>query len=83
MLQKIIKVGNSYAITIPKNVANALQVSDGTLLHAYPDVKTRKIILDFDQQQPQATDIVNEEVYTVAKDLLSRYLPAFKALAKR
>ena len=72
MLQKIIQVGNSAAILISKSTLAAEGVKIGSMVDftiAKPRKKTVKTIVD-------------KEVYAVANDLLKRYLPAFKKLAK-
>jgi antitoxin component of MazEF toxin-antitoxin module len=83
MIQKIIKVGNSLAVTIPKLVAEGMGISTDTLIDVQPDMATGKIILDTNKQHSMIKDAVDPEVYAVAKDLLKRYLPAFKELAKK
>lgn len=69
MKQKIIKVGNSAAVLLPKSIL----ISEGLKIGS---------IIDFDIKKTQKKTIVDQEVFTVANDLLKRYLPAFKKLAK-
>lgn len=83
MIQKIIKVGNSYAITIPKQLATSLGVTDGNVVKIEPQAQNSKMIVDFLTERDQVEKIIDPEVYAVAKDLLKRYLPAFKELAKK
>lgn len=83
MQQKIIQVGNSLAVTIPKKFLETIQVPEDGLVSVEQDEKTGKIILDFMTPKDIAKEIIDPEVYTVAKDLLKRYLPAFKELATK
>jgi hypothetical protein len=83
MQQKIIQVGNSLAVTIPKKFLETIQVPEDGLVSVVQDEKSGKIILDFMTPQDIAKEIIDPEVYPVAKDLLKRYLPAFKELAKK
>ncbi len=71
MLQTIIKVGNSAAVLIPKSVLLTEGLKIGSTVN-------------FTVESPKKTakTIVDKEVYAVATDLLNRYLPAFKKLAK-
>ncbi|MEK7533687.1 MAG: hypothetical protein AAB542_04600 [Patescibacteria group bacterium] len=71
MIQKIIKVGNSAAILLPKATLIAQGLKIGSTIHF--TIETPK--------KPVKT-VVDKEVYAVATDLLKRYLPAFKKLAK-
>ena len=81
MIQKIIKVGNSYAVTIPKSLFAELGITRPQQVSLQSHPSEGRVILDFTPDQVQ--DVVDKEVYVVAKDLLKRYLPAFKELAKR
>lgn len=83
MLQKIIKVGNSFAVTIPKKVIDSLKASDENLVDVKIESHKRRIIVDFTKEEKVMDEIIDPEVYKVAKSLLRRYLPAFKELAKK
>lgn len=72
MKQKIIRVGNSAAVLLPKSVLISEGLKIGSTVH-------------FTIEKPKKTTaktVVDKEVYAVASDLLKRYLPAFKKLAK-
>lgn len=82
MLQKIIKVGNSYAVTIPKSIIDAYGAAKEKFVNLYEEPKKKRIVISFVTED--ATDeIVDPKVYKVAKNLLKRYLPAFKELARK
>jgi len=83
MIQKIIKVGNSYAVTIPRRFVDSLDIEDDARVHLALDDAQGKVILDFQKPYGDATEVVDPEVYKVAKKLLKQYLPAFKELAKK
>ena len=72
MLQKIIKVGNSAAVLIPKSVLTTENLKIGDTIDITINTPRKKT----------AKTVVDKEVYAVATDLLKRYLPAFKKLAK-
>ena len=83
MLQKIIQVGNSYAITIPKNLLESVRIQSGDYAEVKEGQKRGRIIVDLVREEEIAEDVIDPEVYRVAKQLLRRYLPAFKELAKK
>lgn len=72
MLQKIIRVGNSGAVLISKAALAAEGVKIGSMINFTFEKPKKKA----------AKTVVDKEVYAVASDLLKRYLPAFKKLAK-
>lgn len=82
MKQKVIKVGNSYAVTIPKSFVKEVSLEAGYSVQVEADAKKEEIRLDFSSDTP-VNEVVDPEVYKVAKDLMKRYLPAFKELSKR
>lgn len=82
MLQKIIQVGNSLAITIPKSVIDSLGVTKRNFVQVLEEPQNKRLVISFTPEDKVA-GIVDPEVYLVAKKLLKRYLPAFKALAKK
>ncbi|MBI2018879.1 hypothetical protein HYS96_04210 [Candidatus Daviesbacteria bacterium] len=82
MLQKIIQVGNSYAVTIPKSIIEAYGVAKEKFVNLYEEPKKKRVVISF-VTEDSTDEIVDTEVYMVAKKLLKRYLPAFKELAKK
>lgn len=81
MIQKIIKVGNSAAVTIPKECLTDLGASVGdsvTVKYRSPNSLVVKV-----DGVKKAEAVIDPEVHRVAKGLLKRYLPAFKELNKR
>lgn len=80
MIQKLITAGNSRALTISKDILRQLGSADVANVRFIPAKK--RLIADFDPEQI-IKDVVDQEVYKVAKSLLKRYRPAFKELAKK
>ena len=83
MIQKIIKVGNSAAVVIPKEFLKTLDASVGNTVNLKLQPEKKRVIIEISQEKENEGEIIDREVYAVAKDLLRRYLPAFKELAKR
>lgn len=83
MLQKIIQVGNSLAITIPKSFITAINFPKDGVVKVNPDYKKGEIVIEFVTEKQTAEEIIDKEVYEVGKQLLKRYLPAFQELAKK
>ena len=83
MLQKIIKVGNSYAVTIPKSFIESVGLLKDAFVDLQQEEKKGRIVLDFTKEKDIVDEVVDQEVYKVAKQLLRRYLPAFKDLANK
>ncbi len=80
MLQKLITVGNSRAFTISKDILNQIGEADIADVNFVPAKK--RLIVDFDQKEI-VENLVDPEVYNVAKSLLKRYKAAFTELAKK
>lgn len=80
MLQKLITVGNSRAFTISKDILNQIGEADIANVNFMPARK--RLIVDFDQKEI-VENLVDPEVYKVAKSLLKRYKAAFTELAKK
>ena len=83
MLQKIIKVGNSYAVTIPKGFLAMFDGQEDRQVRIEQDYKKKRLIVDFTPQEEEIKDIVDPDVLRVGKDLLKRYHAAFAELAKK
>lgn len=82
MVQKIIQVGNSLAITIPKKIADSLGLDKKNYVDVYEEPEKKRIVIETSQRD-MAGEIIDKEVYEAAKSLLKRYLPAFRELAKK
>lgn len=82
MLQKVMKIGNSAGTIIPKNLLTSLKVRIGGMIDMKFDEAANRITIDVPRKAKETKIKVDPEVYAVANDLLKRYLPAFKKLAK-
>lgn len=82
MLQKIIQVGNSYAVTIPKSVIDNYGDTNEGFVNVYEEPKKKRLVISFKKEET-VEGVIDPEVYKVAKSLLKRYLPAFKELARK
>lgn len=82
MLQKIIQVGNSAAVTIPKGFLREINGRIGSRVNVQTNIGKRQLILSWPKPKKKEK-IIDEEVYRVAKRLLKRYRSVFEVLAKK
>jgi antitoxin component of MazEF toxin-antitoxin module len=80
MMQKLITVGNSKAITISKDILK--QVGDVDMAKVSFESTKKRLIIEFKPQEV-IDEVIDTEVYGVAKNLLKRYGKAFAELAKK
>ena len=80
MMQKLITVGNSKALTISRQILN--QVGDVDMAKVQFEPSKKRLIVDFNPQEV-VDSVIDPEVYSVAKNLLKRYNKAFAELAKK
>jgi len=80
MMQKLITVGNSKALTISRQILN--QVGNVDMAKVQFEASKKRLIVDFNPQEV-IDSVVDPEVYSVAKSLLKRYDKAFTELAKK
>ncbi|HVA96705.1 MAG TPA: hypothetical protein VND99_03540 [Candidatus Acidoferrales bacterium] len=80
MMQKLIKVGNSKALTISAQILK--QVGDVDVAKVQFEPSRKRLIVDFNPQEVVG-EVIDPEVYAVAKTLLKRYSKAFAELAKK
>lgn len=80
MMQKLITVGNSKALTISKQILS--QVGDVDMAKVQFEASKKRLIVDFNPQEV-VDSVIDPEVYSVAKSLLKRYDKAFAELAKK
>lgn len=82
MKQKIIRVGNSGAVIIPKQYLDALKLKIGSSIHLDIQEDNSRLVIDVPAKFRAMKVPLDREVYAVGNDLLKRYLPAFKKLAR-
>lgn len=83
MIQKIIRVGNSAAITLPKSVLDDTKIKIGTKVNVSYKEDLGTLVIDLPRKRTPTRAVIDKEVYATANDLLRRYLPAFKKLARQ
>lgn len=76
MTQKVLKVGSSAAVTIPKRSLEELGLKPGDTVHVEVDRKRRSVLI-----RPTAT--IDEDLLRWTKEFIERYRPALRALAKK
>lgn len=80
MMQKLITVGNSKALTISKDILK--QIGDVNVAKVSFESSKKRLIVDFNPREV-VDAVVDQEVYSVAKNLLKHYGKAFAELAKK
>lgn len=78
-MQKLITVGNSKALTISKDILK--QVNNADVAKVSFEASKKRLIIDFNSKE--VTEVIDKEIYGVAKNLLKRYSKAFAELAKK
>ncbi|MDP1722253.1 MAG: AbrB/MazE/SpoVT family DNA-binding domain-containing protein [Candidatus Gottesmanbacteria bacterium] len=81
MKQKIIKVGNSGAVLIPKQYLDTLKLKIGSSINLDLQEDSSRLVIDVPAKYMSMKVPLDKEVYAVGQDLLKRYLPAFVKLA--
>ena len=80
MMQKLISVGNSKALTISSQILK--QIGDVDVAKVQFEPEKKRLIIDFNPQEV-VEEVIDPEVYAIAKNLLKRYRGAFAELAKK
>ena len=81
MTQKVLKVGTSAAVTIPKGSLRDLGLKVGDVIAVQIDRKHRRMTIE---RAPQEfSKKADEEVIAWTKKFIERYRPALEALAKK
>ena len=80
MLRKIFKTGNSMVVSIPKDILEQLDLSEGEDVTVELDREQRQIVIS-PAEKPLAVS-VNEEFARQVNDFIEEYRPALEALAK-
>jgi antitoxin component of MazEF toxin-antitoxin module len=80
MLRKIFRTGNSIVVSIPKNILDELQLSEGKDVSIELDSQQRQIVIS-PVEKPFAVGI-DETFARQVDDFIKEYRPALEALAK-
>lgn len=82
MAQKILRIGNSAGVLIPKSVLEEGGLKIGASINVAFNKNLGNVVIEVPKKYISTNTVIDKEVYAVANDLLKRYLPAFKKLAK-
>ncbi len=82
MLQKVLKVGSSAAVVIPKKSLKELGIAVGDTVNVSVDERTRKISVQA-YVVGTASPVVNPELMAWTRKFIDHYRPALEALAKK
>jgi len=82
MRRKICTIGNSYGVSIPKEILGKFQLTPGTQVEVRVDEKTKKIIIE-PSVHKSFQDAIDKEFASQVNGFIERYKPALKTLAKK
>jgi len=80
MRRKLFRTGNSIVISIPKDILDKLNLSEGESVSVELDSKQRQIVIS-PVEKPLVVD-VNEAFARQVDEFIKEYRPALEALAK-
>ena len=80
MLRKIFRTGNSLVVSIPRDILNALQLSEGKDVFIELDPQQRHIVISPVEKAIAAR--IDEAFARQVDDFIEKYRPALEALAK-
>jgi putative addiction module antidote len=81
MLRKVFKTGNSLVVSLPKEILEALGVSDGSDVSVELDRPNEQILIR-PSRMPIAAGL-DEEFARQVSEFIEQYRPALDALAKK
>jgi len=77
MIQKVMKVGSSAAVTIPKKALKELGLKIGDSVSVAVNTETKQVVME-----PYA-GVIDHETVVWAKGFIKKYRPALEALARQ
>ena len=77
MIQKVLRVGSSAAVTIPKKSLKELGLKIGDSVSLEVDVRKQKVVIE------AAAEVVDKEMVAWARKFIAKYRPALEALANK
>ena len=80
MYRKIFRTGNSMVVSIPKDILDELQLSEGEDVSVELDTQQRQIVIS-PVEKPAAAGI-DETFARQVDDFIEKYRPALEALSK-
>ena len=82
MLRKIFRTGNSMVVSIPKDILDELQISEGEEVSIELDSQQRQIVISPVEKAIPTPTGIDEAFARQVDDFVEKYRPALKALAK-
>jgi len=79
MIQKLLKVGSSAAVTIPKKSLKELGLKIGDPVSVMVDIHTRKVVIQSDMHLSKS----DEKVAKLTLQFINRYRKDLEALARK
>jgi putative addiction module antidote len=80
MLRKLFRTGNSIVVSIPKDILDELQLSEGEDVTVELDSQQRQILIS--PVEKAISTGIDEEFARQVDDFIEKYRPALQALAK-
>ena len=80
MLRKIFRTGNSIVVSLPKDILDTLQLSEGEDVTVELDAEQRQIVIS--PVEKAITPGIDETFAKQVDDFIKTYRPALEALAK-
>lgn len=80
MLRKIFRTGNSMVISIPKDILDELQISEGEEVSVELDSQQRQIVIS--PVEKEISTGIDEVFARQVDDFIEKYRPALESLAK-
>lgn len=77
MIQKLLRVGSSAAVTIPKKSLKELGLKIGDSISLVVDARNQKVVIE------PAAEAVDQDTVAWARGFIKKYRPALKALADK
>lgn len=83
MIQKILRVGNSYAITIPHSFAKEAKIKAGQTVIVEEDTTSHTLTVQLEKKQVARDDSLTPEFLSWLKKFNSRYKNALTELSNK
>lgn len=79
MIQKLLTVGSSKAVTVPKNALKELGLEGASSVSVQIDTVNSRLIISAVSEKSST----NDETYKWTKQFIEQYRPALEALSKK
>lgn len=78
--QKLIKIGNSVGLTIPKTLRDSMNLSIGSEVYLRESEKVNEILISLEDKNETQSE-VDKDFYNLVKTINKKYSKALKELA--